>query len=517
MRIPKPPAGLLLVLILMVGGYVVVTVTPGVVEQYNSAMELSPLVGYAYLMLVSLGGLAFAGGALHLLWRVWRNTREKRRERIRRGKDPSQLSAKEREAELAENLAAGRDYAATVAAKEKLRAEIDRLTDELEAKRKSKRIEIVAFGTISSGKSSLLNALAGQDAFRSNVVGGTTVARSSVPWPDSDQVVLTDTPGLAEVEGVAHSAVSVEAAEEADLVLFVVDGPLKHYEQELLELLARMEKRVVLCLNKEDWYDARQQEGLLAQLAEQASPAVNPADIVAVRASPTKRRQVRVLPDGTEEVGEVTDPPDISALAERLLTIVRKEGGDLLLANLLVRSRGLVDDAKEKVLAALDEEANRVIDRYMWAAGGAGLIPIPLLDIAGGSAVTLKMVIDLASVYKQKIDTDTVVEMLAQLSKNLIAMLGTSVAAMGLGAAVGSMLKTVPGIGTIAGGLMQGTVQALVTRWIGKIFCQYYRNEMKSPPGGLAELAKDQWKEVTSPDELRKLVRLGRDRLKGED
>jgi len=31
--------------------------------------------------------------------------------------------------------------------------------------------------------------------------------------------------------------------------------PLKAYERDLLEALAKMEKRVVVCLNKEDWYD----------------------------------------------------------------------------------------------------------------------------------------------------------------------------------------------------------------------------------------------------------------------
>lgn len=515
-RLKKPSAGLLLVLILIGGGYLVITITPDLIEQYNAAAQLNPYVGYAYLAIVTAGAFAMVAGIAYLLWRVVQNTRQKNRDYTRRNKDPSKLTAREREAELTDNLAAGREYAVSVAAREKLRAELDRLTDELENKRESRQLEIVAFGTISSGKSSLLNALAGQDAFRSSVVGGTTINRSSVPWPGDDKVVLTDTPGLAEVEGQAHAAVSIAAAEHADLVLFVVDGPLKHYEQELLTLLSRMEKRIVLCLNKEDWYDSRQQPELLAQLAEQASPAVRPQDIVAVRASATTRRQVRVLPDGAEETQEVTDPPDISPLAARLADIVRKEGGDLLLANLLTRSRGLVDEAKEKVMVTLDEEAERVINRYMWAAGGAGLIPVPLLDIAGGSAVTLKMVIDLAAVYKQKIDTDTVVEMLAQMSKNLIAMLGASAAAPALAAAIGSMLKTVPGVGTVTGGLLQGATQALVTRWIGKVFCQYYRNEMQTPPGGLAELAKAQWKEVTSPDELRKLVRLGKERLSGD-
>ena len=105
---------------------------------------------------------------------------------------------------------------------------------ELEAKRESQQLEIVAFGTISSGKSSLLNALAGATVFRTNVVGGTTVARSEIPWPAGDRVVLVDTPGLAEVRGESRAAEAAEAAKNADLVLFVVDGPLKAYESELL-------------------------------------------------------------------------------------------------------------------------------------------------------------------------------------------------------------------------------------------------------------------------------------------
>jgi uncharacterized protein (DUF697 family) len=106
----------------------------------------------------------------------------------------------------------------------------------------------------------------------------------------------------------------------------------------------------------------------------------------------------------------------------------------LLLANLLMQSRGLVDEAKERVLATLDAEADRIIDRYMWAAGGAAAAnPIPLLDLAIGSGILVKMALDLAAVYKQRVDAETVVEMLAQLGKNLVAMLGASAAAPALG------------------------------------------------------------------------------------
>jgi uncharacterized protein (DUF697 family) len=327
-------------------------------------------------------------------------------------------------------------------------------------------------------------------------------------------VVLVDTPGLAEVRGESRAADAAAAAKNADLVLFVVDGPLKSYESELLEALAAMEKRIVVCLNKEDWYDAAQRDELVRQLAEQVMPAVNGADVVAVRSRPTKRRRVHVLSDGSEQEEEVEVEPDVTPLARRMMSIVEHDGRELLLANLLLRSRGLVDEAKERVLATLDERADEVISKYMWAAGGAAAInPFPLLDLAGGSAITVKMVLDLAAVYGQKIDADTIVTLLGQLGKNLIAMVGATAAAPALAAAVGSVLKTVPGIGTIAGGIVQGLVQALVTRWIGRVFCEYFRNEMKPPEGGLAEIARRQWEEVTRPEQLKKLIQLGREQL----
>jgi uncharacterized protein (DUF697 family) len=92
-------------------------------------------------------------------------------------------------------------------------------------------------------------------------------------------------------------------------------------------------------------------------------------------------------------------------------------------------------------------------------------------------------------------------------------MVGASAASPAVAAAVASLLKTVPGIGTIAGGAIQGLVQALVTRWIGRVFCEYFRNEMKSPPGGLAELARREWENVTRPEQLRKLIQSGREKI----
>ena len=247
-----------------------------------------------------LGGLLLA-----ILLHVLRNTRQKAADRERRSLSPSQMSAGAQTQEIDDNLATGREVAAAGRVTPEVQKEIAAAVEELEAKRQAQQLEIVAFGTISSGKSSLLNALAGRQMFRTNVVGGTTVTRSEIPWPAGDRVVLVDTPGLAEVRGESRAAEAAAAAKNADLVLFVVDGPLKSYESELLEALAAMEKRIVVCLNKEDWYDAEQRDELVQQLVEQVSPAVNGADVVAVRSRPTKRRRVHVLSDGSEQDEEV--------------------------------------------------------------------------------------------------------------------------------------------------------------------------------------------------------------------
>ena len=513
----RTTTGIYLVILLAVIGYVLVTLPPRLIEQYHRAAQVSPWVAYAYLAIVAFGALLLASLTLAILFHILKNTRQKEAEEKRRSLSPSEMSAGEQARELTDNLAAGRDVAAGEGVSPEMRAEIAAAVAELEEKHESQSLEIVAFGTISSGKSSLLNALAGRAVFRTHVVGGTTVARSEIPWPAGDRVVLIDTPGLAEVRGEVRAAEAAVAAKNADLVLFVVDGPLKSYERDLLEALSAMEKRIVVCLNKEDWYDAEQRDELLIQIAEQVKPAVAAADVVAVRSRPAMRRRVRVLPDGNEEEEAVEVEPDISPLAKRMLAIVQRDGRDLLLANLLLQSRGLVDEAKQRVLAALDERASEVINKYMWAAGGvAAMNPILFLDLAGGGALTVKMVLDLAGVYKQPVDTDTVVTLLGQLGKNLIAMVGASAATPAVAAGVASMLKTVPGIGTIAGGDLQGLVQALVTLWIGRVFMEYVRNEMQPPPGGLAELARRKWAEVTRPEQLRKLVQQGRERLMQE-
>lgn len=350
----------------------------------------------------------------------------------------------------------------------------------------------------------------GQDIFTTDARGGTTVSRNEVPWPGADKVILVDTPGLGEIQGEAREEMARTATRDADLVLFVVDGPLKDFEHQVLEQLAELEKKLFLCLNKEDWFTDQDREELLTQIQNQVRLLLPPEDVIPVRSKEGSRTRARLLPDGSETEETVHIEPDIAVLADRMLQTIQKDGRDLLLANLLLRSRGMVSDARGKVQATLDLRAKEIVERYTWTAGGAAAIsPLPILDVAAGMAVSSKMVFELARVYRQNADLEVIRRLVGELGKNLIAIVGATAITPAVSTMVASFLKTIPGIGTLAGGVLQGITQALVTRWIGRVFMEYFRNEMKEPAGGLAALAREKWKEVTKASELAQLAKKG--------
>ena len=419
--------GFLLFVVLSGTGVALVIVPSFLVEQYERISRLGPTWGTIYWAVVSTGAVLLTGSTLWILFRLWRVTRSKRERRQRQAKSASQLTAQQQQQEIRENLASVDAFQDDPTIAGEMRSQLQPLVEKIEQKQQHQTLEIVAFGTVSSGKSSLLNALAGRDVFVTDVRGGTSVTRNEMPWPGADRVLLVDTPGLGEVDGAARQETAAQAAQDADLVLLVVDGPLRQSEFALLENLARMEKRVLICLAKDDVYQPDERQVLLGQIAQQVGRFVSSDDVVSVRSCPTQRQRRRVLPDQSETVESVPIAPDIEPLARRMMSIVRRDGRDLLLANLLLQSRGLVDQAHQRVQDALDRRAREIIKKYMWGAGGAAaLSPFPVVDLAAGCAVSTKMVVDLARVYRQDVDLDVAVNLLGQQGLFAAFFVGTA-------------------------------------------------------------------------------------------
>ncbi|MFP4145688.1 MAG: YcjF family protein [Phycisphaeraceae bacterium] len=505
---------ILLVALCAVVGYLLVTMPGEMFDQYQRAAERGPLWGAGYLAIVGLGLALLLGSIGWILWNLWRNTRATRKRKQRDRKSAREMSAGEKRSAIDEHLQEAREIAAGAEQDPQVQAVIEENLSELETRLEEQTLRIVAFGTISSGKSSILNALVGRDVFATDVRGGTTLTSHDLPWPGRDQIMLVDTPGLGEVEGGEHTRLARTAAREADLVLLVLDGPVKDFEHRTLKALAEMDKRILVCLNKGDWYAPEDLEKLLAQIRKQVAPDVPKQDVLAVQARPAERVRVRVLPDGTEQEETQEAPADIEPLAKRMIEVTKKEGKELLLANLLLQSRGLVSGAREQVQAMLDAQARKTIDRYTWRAGGAAAIsPLPAVDIAAGLGVAGVMVVELARVYRQPIDFEGAKEIVETLLRNLAASLGVQAVTPFAASLLASSLKAVPGIGTVGGGVLQGLSQALITRWVGRVMMVYFRNHMNAPGGSLSDLARREWDQLTSRSELVNLARTGLKRL----
>ena len=122
---------------------------------------------------------------------------------------------------------------------------------------KGLRLQIGFFGRRNAGKSSLLNALAGQDVVIVSDVPGTTTdpVEKAMELPPLGPVLFIDTAGLDEDPtelGGMRAGKSRRVFERTDLALLVTDGNWSDTEEEVLEHFRGRETPLVVVFSKSD-------------------------------------------------------------------------------------------------------------------------------------------------------------------------------------------------------------------------------------------------------------------------
>lgn len=271
------------------------------------------------------------------------------------------------------------------------------------------RVEIVIFGEISTGKSALINALAGRAVAEVDVQGGWTKQVWGTSWDgcgyrvpglDRSEVVLVDTPGINEIGGADRAELAETTARRADMILFVTDSDLNETEFAALVELAAVQKPIVLVFNKIDLYTGPQQEELLAVLEERVADIVPARNIVMTMADPRPVEHVIHDPDGSTRTEWKKPPPRVEPLKALILDTLEREGLGLIALNAAMYAA----DKSDKISTMRIKMRNRRAEQVIWTLATTKAVvvavnPLPAVDIVGGMAVDALMISSLSRVY----------------------------------------------------------------------------------------------------------------------
>ncbi len=111
-------------------------------------------------------------------------------------------------------------------------------------------------------------------------------------------------------------------------------------------------------------------------------------------------------------------------------------------------------------------QAETIVYRNTFWAMGAGAIGVPVADLVAASAVHLKQLRELATLYG--------VDFKDGLARKLVGAMLMSLGGVGVGALATSLLKLIPGIGTGLGMLSLPMALASSTHAIGQVFIMHF-------------------------------------------
>ncbi len=351
-------------------------------------------------------------------------------------------------------------------------------------------LHLAVFGRVSTGKSSLLNALIGKEAFAVSPLHGETRHSSMQHWRELETggVFLIDTPGLDEAGGEDREQLAREVAGRSDLVIFVLDSDITETELESLKTLLAQGRPVIVVLNKSDLFTSDEQESLLLSVRQRTEDVVDPDYVLAVAAQPRPQAVVEVNADGVETTTERERAPDVDALRLKLWEILDAEGKTLAALNASLFASDLSDQVGRRIIAARREIGDKLTRTYCVAKGIAvAFNPIPVADLFAAAFIDVGMVVHLSRVYDLPLSQKEAGSLVKVIVAESAALMGT-VWALHF---VSSALKVATaGLSTLVTAGAQGAIAYYSTYLVGRVAAEYLADGKSWGEGGPKHVVK---------------------------
>ena len=345
-------------------------------------------------------------------------------------------------------------------------------------------LHLSAFGRVSTGKSSLLNALIGRDTFSVSPLHGETRHSSMQAWEQVEArgVYLIDTPGLDEAGGEDREALAREVAGRSDLVMFVLDGDITETELDALQAVMAQGRPVLVVLNKSDLYTREELEALLESVRAKTDSVVDPDHVIAAAAQPRPQDVVEIDAAGNEVTTQRQRDPDVADLKVKLWDILEAEGKTLAALNASLFAADLSDQVGHRILAARAELGEKLVRTYCVGKGIAvAFNPVPVADLFAAAFIDVGMVVHLSRVYDLPLNQKEAGSIVKVIVAESAALMGT-VWALHF---VSSALKVgTIGLSTILTAGAQGAIAYYSTYLVGRAAAEYLAKGKSWGEGG---------------------------------
>ncbi len=385
-----------------------------------------------------------------------------------------------------------------------LELEIERLTQMLD-KLEQSVVQIAAFGMVGRGKSSVLNALVGQDIFPTGALHGVTRTIDTADWKltpeqiahtsenlqrltitgsQGGEIQLIDTPGIDEVNGEARETLACDLAQRVDLILFIVSGDITQVEYRALAKLREAGKPMLLVFNKIDQYPEADRIAIYHKIKEErVRELISPDEIIMVAASPIEVRGVKDH-TGKLKVQRIRGDSQIESLKLKIIELLEREGMSLLALNSMLFADQVNEQLLQRKLVIRDRAANILINRGMMVkAMAVALNPVTAFDLFSGAVIDVGIILSLSRLYGITMTQSGAVQLLKNIALSMGGISASELlATLGLSSVKGLLGLTIPATGGLSFApylsvaIAQGGVAGVSSYAIGQVTKTYLAN-----------------------------------------
>ena len=386
-------------------------------------------------------------------------------------------------------------------------SELETMLDKLERT----VVQIAVFGMVGRGKSSLLNALVGENIFETGPVHGVTRTIQGVNWRldrfsgesgnitqltlsgvGNSQIELIDTPGIDEVDGETREALAHNLAEKADLILFACAGDITKVEYRALSQLREAGKPMLLVFNKIDRYPEADRLAIYETIRDRrVRELLSPDEIVMAAAAPLVATAVKRA-DGSLGVKMERGDPQIDELKLKILEILDREGKSLVALNTMLYAGEVNEQLVSRKMAIREKAANQIIwNAAIAKALAIALNPVTAIDLLSGAAIDVTTILTLSRLYGIPMTQQGAIDLLQKIALSMGGITASELLAnLGLSSLKGLLGIAAPATGGLSlapylsVAITQAGVAGVSSYGIGQVTKAYLANGASWGPDG---------------------------------